>query len=200
MTRFNLRSLACLWIVVLATCAARLASADSAGSRGGPAEASATRALAGAAVGLVGGVAGFALGFYGTAALPFDIGRDDCVDACGVERLGWALVGGSVVGAVGLSFGSYAGAEWVGGDGSLAYTVLGGLGGSALALAAAIFETRNDTSAPLVAGTVVLLPLAGAVLGYELSSDHRAASAGASVAIGVAPAPGGAGVGVSGRF
>jgi hypothetical protein len=159
------------------------------------------RVLAGASLGLVGGVAGFVVGFYGTAGLATVAGDDDCSDSCGVEALGWAVLGGTAVALVGLSVGTYAGSQWVGGDGSLGWTALGGLGGAAIALGAGLLEVRTDSPAPLIVGTLIVVPLVGATLGYELSAaDAETAASGAVASVGIAPVAGGACLGVSGRF
>lgn len=170
----------------------------------------APRVLAGAGLGLVGGVAGFALGFGSTEYLTRGgVGDDDCGESCGLERLGWVVLGGIAGATAGVALGTYAGSEWVGGDGSLGWTCVGGLVGSVAALGLALVEKRADAPGALIAVTLVAPPLAGAALGYELSSDAERSGAadapaldhrGVSATLGVVPIPGGAELGLSGAF
>jgi hypothetical protein len=157
-----------------------------------------SRVLAGGGLGLLGGAAGFGIGFYGMIQL-FTSGHADCITDCGDVLSGLGLLGGTVLGAVALPLGAYAGSEWVGGDGSLGWTVLGGLGGSALGALAVIASVSTDAPAPWIAASAALPPLAGAVLGYELSAASNAETR-PSVSLGVAAQPGGARLGVSGTF
>jgi hypothetical protein len=158
------------------------------------------RVLAGAGLGLLGGFAGFALGFYTAAPLAAAAADNEaCGDVCGLDSLGWGLVGGATLAVAGVSLGTYAGSEWAGGDGSLGWTVLGGVGGSALAVALGVLEVRTHDPGPLLAGTLVVLPILGTALGYELSAVGRSQGQG-SATLAVAAAPGGAELAVSGRF
>jgi hypothetical protein len=156
--------------------------------------------LAEAGLGLVGGVAGFALGFVAASELAPAGSDGDCSDACGVGTLGWALVGGGVLGTVGASLGAYAAGEWMGGDGSLGWTALGSLSGAAMGAAAVILEARNDAPEALMAVTFLVPPLVGAVLGYELSSPSASDRIVRSASLDLLPARGGAAVGLRGTF
>jgi hypothetical protein len=180
----------------------------------------APRILAGVGLGLVGGLAGFALGFEATEVLTRGgVGGGDCGDACGVDRLGWAVLGGVLVGTAGASLGTYAGSEWVGGDGSLGWTLVGGFVGSAAALGIALVETRAEAPGDVVVVTLIATPIFGAVLGYELSGRHgeqgvlgntassesagselAGSQAGGSATLGLIPIAGGAQIGVRGAF
>jgi hypothetical protein len=170
----------------------------------------APRILAGAGLGLAGGIAGFALGFWSTDILTSGGTGDDCGDSCGIDRLGWDVIGGVIGATAGLSLGTYAGSEWVGGDGSLGWTFVGGGLGSVAALGLAVAEARGDAPGALIAVTLIAPPLVGAALGYELSSGKpnarsRGAAAaldrhGVSARLGVVPLVRGAELGASGTF
>lgn len=132
----------------------------------------------------------------GELALSGDDGG--CIDACGVETLGWALVGGGVLGIVGTSVGAYSGAEWVGGDGLLGWTVLGTVSGAAVGTATALVAERNRAPGAVIGVTLVVPTLVGAVLGYELSSSSGSHPVAASASLDIAA--GGATVGFHATF
>lgn len=149
------------------------------------------RVLAGAGLGLVGGAVGAALGFVAASELALARDDDDCIDACGVGTLGWAVLGGGLVGTAGMALGAYAGAEWVGGDGSLGWTALGAFSGFVLGAGGAL-AVGSGAPGELIGLTLVLSPLVGAVLGYELSSASGSDPSEGSASLGLSPAPGGA--------
>jgi hypothetical protein len=124
----------------------------------------------------------------------------DCSDACGVGTLGWALIGGGLVGAVGTSLGAYAAGKWMGGEGSLGWAVLGGLSGAAVGGAAVLVLAHNDAPEALMGITFLVPPLVGTVLGYELSSPRASDGAVRSASLDVLPARGGAAIGLRGTF
>jgi hypothetical protein len=49
---------------------------------------------------------GFGLGFVAAGEMALASDGDDCIDACGIATLGWALLGGGVFGTVGTSLGT----------------------------------------------------------------------------------------------
>ncbi len=156
------------------------------------------RVLAEAGLGLVGGAMGVGVGYLAAGEL---VDADQgCIDACGVGRLGWAVVGGSVLGIVGTSLGAYAAAEWMGGDGSLGWTMFGSLSGAAVGVATAIVEVRDDAPGALIGVTLLVPPLVGAVLGYELSSTSRSDRVARAASLDILPARGGATFGFRGTF
>lgn len=158
------------------------------------------RILAEAGLGLVGAAMGSGLGFVAAAQLAQDSGDGDCSDACGVGTLGWALIGGGVLGIAGASLGAYAAGEWMGGDGSLGWTGLGALSGAAVGGAVGLVEARNDQSGALIGVTLLVPTLVGAVLGYELSSASGSDRVAGSASLDILLAGGGATVGVRGIF
>jgi hypothetical protein len=158
------------------------------------------RVLAEAGLGLVGGALGLGLGFVAAGELAQSGADGGCIDACGVETLGWALVGGGALGIAGMSLGAYAAAEWLDGDGSLGWTMLGTVSGAALGAAIALVEVRSEAPGGLIGVTLVVPPLVGAVLGYELSSPNASRAAGSSASLDILSVPGGGILGFSGTF
>lgn len=156
----------------------------------------------GAGAGLVLGVAGLYLGFLaGTAAL---------ADRRGSSSVSGFFVAGAYGGVLGASLGIPLGVYLVGnnyhGNGGLGWTYLCSAVGGAAAFGLAYAAESGDIGVgiPIVAG--LFLPLTGAVLGYELSSDadERSTRTPAPAAPTVAPvvtATAGLGlVGVAGSF
>jgi hypothetical protein len=116
--------------------------------------------LAGAGASIVLGLAGAGLGLL--------MARDN-------DYYGLSVLFGGVLGAgIGFPFGVWGGGEWMGGDGSLLATVGGyALGGVGLVGTNALGATLRDPGSRLIMGAGVLLPITGALLGYELSSGFR---------------------------
>jgi hypothetical protein len=144
-------------------------------------------------------------------------------------RIGVEAVLGGGVGAVGELVGAYAGlnidllngreggvgtslgaalgavltvapAVWLGGrvmggDGSFGWTLLGGTAGTALA--AGIIAIKNTTATWVIAA---LMPVAGAILGYELSSHRKRPPAQASTGVTIVPSLGPNSIGIVGVF
>lgn len=111
-----------------------------------------------------------------------------------------SVMGGTMLGAVGLTTGVTLGAHLAGGRGNWGQAFLGQLIGSAAALPLVVLALDNDAlAAGLVAAGV--LPLAGAVLGYEIG--HGDAESGTSrppVVAYAVPTRGGALGGVAGSL
>ncbi len=142
--------------------------------------------LAGGALGvLVGGGAGTLLVW---AAIEGDANPDMMMIAVGT---------GTVLGALGLTAGVTLAADLTGGRGNFGHAFLGQIIGSAAALPLVVFGQKNDApvAALLAAG---LLPLAGAMLGYEMGHSERAS--GSQVGAFVTPSEGGATAGVAGAL
>jgi hypothetical protein len=111
------------------------------------------------------------LGYMG-----FQAGRALCSNhhgmfACLGEEVTGVLVGGTV-GAIG---GVYAGGAAMDGTGRIGYTLVGGLAGTGTALltTAAFAAASEDSGTSVVFAWIALvgMPVAGSILGYELSSD-----------------------------
>jgi hypothetical protein len=110
-----------------------------------------------------GGVGGLAGGLLGAAT-------------CGENGLGCigpAVVGMAVGAAGGMGFGTWVGGNIADGNGGIGYTYLGELGGLLVLLIGGgiIAELDGEPPPALTALLVIGLPLAGAVIGYELSHD-----------------------------
>jgi hypothetical protein len=106
----------------------------------------------------------------------FQAGRALCSNhhgmfACLGEEVTGVLVGGTI-GAIG---GVYAGGAAMDGTGRIGYTLVGGLAGTGTALltTAAFAGASEDSGASIVLAWIALvgMPVAGSILGYELSSD-----------------------------
>jgi hypothetical protein len=145
------------------------------------------------------GSSGLALGFLGGFLLADSVscGIDDC-------NQGRRITLG--VGAAGLGLGAASGVYLAGAlmnaRGRYLPTLLGGLAGAALPLAVSGITGADIESAPLLV-SFLALPVAGAILGYELSNPltrQRSERAATAVVPTVALAPGGGGLGLAGRF
>jgi len=106
-----------------------------------------------------------------------------------------AIGAGTVLGALGLTAGVTVAADLTGGRGNFGYAFLGQVVGAVAALPIVVFGQANDALAlSLVA--VGILPLAGAILGYEIGhADHPLS--GPALAY-LTPIDGGAVAGVAG--
>jgi hypothetical protein len=133
-----------------------------------PDEDRAIRITSEAAFGILGGAAGAFTGglIGGGICLAVDGGGNF---ACLVPAFVGALTGQFI----GMGLGTYLGGELVDGNGGLGWTYLGQTGGAALAavIVSAAEVDVGDVSWWLL---TIGLPLAGAVLGYELSTHSDA--------------------------
>ena len=103
----------------------------------------------------------------------------------------------TIFGSLGLTAGVTLAADLTGGHGNFGHAFLGQLLASAAALPLVALGFANDApAAALVAGG--LLPLAGALLGYEVGHSERAS--GTSAMAYLAPSNGGAQAGVAGSL
>lgn len=142
--------------------------------------------LAGGAFGvLLGGGAGTLLVW---AAIEGDANPDLMFIAAGT---------GTVLGALGVTAGVTLAAHLTGGRGNFGHAFLGQMLGSAAALPLVVLGVNRDAplAAVLAAG---LLPLAGAMLGYEIG--HAEKSSGIYLMAFVAPSEGGGSAGVAGSL
>lgn len=115
----------------------------------------------GVAGGLAAGTAGLVLGFLLGSAT---VGCDECAIV--------AAVGGGSGVLLGIPAGTWLGGRVMGGKGSFLGTLGGSLAGwGAFALATAVVGDRDVN--PGVGAVLLLLPIAGAVTGYELSSQRN---------------------------
>ncbi|WP_226994200.1 GlsB/YeaQ/YmgE family stress response membrane protein [Myxococcus hansupus] len=115
----------------------------------------------GVAGGLAAGTAGLVLGFLLGSAT---VGCDECAIV--------AAVGGSSGVLLGIPAGTYLGGRMMGGKGSFLGTLGGSLvGWGAFALGTAVVGDRDIN--PGIAVVMLMLPIAGAVTGYELSSQRN---------------------------
>jgi len=118
--------------------------------------------------GILGGAAG---GFTGALAGGL-LCEAASSDGGGFGCIGGALIGGLTGEFIGIWLGSYAGAELVGGNGGLGWTLVGTTSGALLA--AAVLSVGQvdlgDIGWWLLA---TALPLAGSVIGYELSTSRE---------------------------
>jgi hypothetical protein len=111
----------------------------------------------------------------------------------------WTMVAvgtATTLGAFGVTAGVVVSGEATGGRGSFGHTFIGQLVGSALAVPLVTLGLANDLPA-LSAVAVAILPLTGAMFGYEVSHANREGAL-RHVAF-VRPAPGGAMVGMAGE-
>jgi hypothetical protein len=100
-----------------------------------------------------------------------------------------AVAAGGTLGAFGVTGGVVLAAEATGGEGKFGHAFIGQLVGSVAALPIVVLGLNEDMPAiSIVAGAV--LPLAGAILGYELS--HASRGSGAPAVVFVTPIPEGA--------
>jgi hypothetical protein len=146
------------------------------------------------------GSSGLALGFLGGFLLADSVscGFDDC-------NQGRRITLG--VGAVGLGLGAASGVYLAGAlmnaRGRYLPTLLGGLAGAGVPLAVSGITGADVESAPILI-SFLALPVAGAILGYELSnplSRQQPVSASSTAVLPtVALAPGGGSLGLAGRF
>ncbi len=153
----------------------------------------------GAAAGLVLGVAGLYVGFLGGA-----VSLSDSRARAGTDGFLQAGLYGGIVGAsIGIPLGVYLVGNNFRGNGGLGWTYLCSVAGGAAAfgLAVAAQDGNVPVGVPILAGLV--LPLAGAVVGYELSSDvdarPRPVPRSTLVPL-VSVAPGGSVLGLGGTF
>ncbi len=108
----------------------------------------------------------------------------------------WMLVAaaaGTTLGAMGMTTGVVLSADAAGGEGNFAYTFIGQLIGSVAALPLVVLGMHADAPAVAIVAASAL-PLAGAILGYEISHANRGAVAY------VTPQSGGAVGGVAGAL
>lgn len=113
------------------------------------------------------------------------------------DTMAIAMGAGTVLGALGLTAGVTLAAELTGGRGNFGHAFLGQMLGSAAALPLIVYGLRNDAPiAALIAGG--LLPIAGAMLGYEIGHSER--SSGPSISPFVTPSQSGASAGVAGSL
>lgn len=146
------------------------------------------------------GSSGLALGFLGGFLLADSVscGFDDC-------NPGRRLTLG--VGAVGLGLGAASGVYLAGAlmnaRGRYLPTLLGGLAGAGVPLAVSGLTGADVESAPILI-SFLALPVAGAILGYELSNplsrQRSVSTASTAVLPTVALTPGGGALGLAGRF
>ncbi len=115
------------------------------------------------------------------------------------------VMGGAAGAAIALPFGVYRGGQWAGADGSALATYLGGATGLAVGTLTVLgLDKVTNQGWPVLA--VVAGPLAGSMIGYEMSLDDAPAepqsSAGVEVYPTLAATPDGPGgvVGLGGRF
>ena len=121
----------------------------------------------GVGAGVVLGVGGLYIGFLAGA-----VAATDSRGRTSAERfLAAGAYGGAVGAALGVPIGVYLVGNNFNGNGGFGWTVLGSLAGGAVTFGLVAIADQAEISAavPLVAG--IVLPVAGAVLGYELSSD-----------------------------
>lgn len=136
---------------------------------------------------------------------------------CAVDRtsgtfgcLGGLSIGGAVGGFVGVLAGTVIAGYLLDGNGSVAITALSevaGIGAGLLILTALSADRGGTTSQQfktlIAAASFLTLPVIGAALGYELSSDVRRSRVKKKISLRPVLAPsseGGALVAVSGRF
>jgi hypothetical protein len=163
----------------------------------------ALEALGGAAAGLGGSLLGFAAGCA--------YGRSTGDDLWGIGCIVYGALGAIVVDAAVIAPGVYLVGRGLGGQGGLGWTYLGEVSGGAVSiLLVALLSDTTDSGA--LGAVISLLPLAGAVVGYELSHDYYASRPGGwqarrstrlasrRPALHVAPTPHGAVAMLSGRF
>jgi len=119
----------------------------------------------GALAGLLLGAGGLYIGFIGAVASDPLGGTDMLVNG---------LYGGIIGAGIGIPIGVYLIGNNFRGNGGLGWTVLGSFGGVAAAVGLALAASNDSipVGIPVLAG--LLLPLAGAALGYELSSHEVA--------------------------
>ena len=146
----------------------------------------------GAAGMLGGGLAGFAIGSATCNASASDSDWFPC--------LGPMVVGGGIGAMAGTPLAIWLGGTALDGNGGLGWTLLGSSAGF-LAWGAIAAAAEGDMGAWLG----LALPLAGGVLGFELTSDPSARAADAArartrLAAALAPRPGGATLSLSGDF
>jgi hypothetical protein len=130
-----------------------------------------TETLLGAGGALLGGVA------FGAVGCAIDSPR-------GETRRGWGCLGGAVLGgvlgaAITAPIAVWATGTAFGANGGLGYTYLGELAGLGVGIPSAYFLSQIDAPGPLIALVAIGLPLAGSVIGYELSTEAKAGSASA---------------------
>ncbi len=110
---------------------------------------------------VVGGLAGGGLGCL------FD-GGNDREWGC----LAPGLIGAGIGATVGIGAGVYLGGNLSGANGGLGWTILGESIGLAAAIATLVISELKPS--PLLIGTLAyLMPVAGAIIGYELSTSVR---------------------------
>jgi len=117
--------------------------------------------LVGGAGALAGGFAGFGVGYAGGDLASGGLG----------------LMGGVALGAW---LGTSLGGNLAGGNGNMGAAFLGTALGSAASVVA-ILALAQTNSPPLILGATVVFPLAGAIIGYEVSQTPRQAAFGSSL-------------------
>jgi len=111
------------------------------------------------------------------------------------DWLAIAVGGGVLLGSLGVTGGVTLGAHLAGGHGNFGHAFMGQVIGAAASLPLVVIGMEND-ALPLTLVALGVLPLAGAILGYEIGHGEHALSGG-PVAF-VAPTRGGAFAGVAG--
>ncbi|WP_426754420.1 GlsB/YeaQ/YmgE family stress response membrane protein [Myxococcus sp. Y35] len=152
--------------------------------------------VAGTGGGIVAGTLGLLAGYLVGAST---VGCDECGIVAGVGGLSGVLVG--------IPAGTWLGGRLMGGKGTFLGTAGGSLvGWGAMAIGSAVIGADEDNAG--VTAALLLLPVVGAVTGYELSSQSRASTPvskrEASRQVQVVPVAGmtehGARLGLMGRF
>jgi hypothetical protein len=127
------------------------------------------RLLAEAGGGLVGG----ALGTLGGAVLGAAYGNSN---GGGFAALGYFILGAAAGNILFMPLGTWAGGTLADGNGSILFTYLGGgagVVGGALLTAALGSVADGDWLFPVSLALLVIFPLGGAMLGYELTHDDE---------------------------
>lgn len=109
-----------------------------------------------------------------------------------------AIASSGVLGALGISAGVTLGGELTAGRGNFGHAFLGQVVGAAAAVPLIVSALEHDELAGALAAAA-LVPLIGAVIGYEVGHAEGAPRASGPIAF-VAPLPGGVSAGVAGRL
>lgn len=143
------------------------------------------------------------LGGYGGAAVGGLLGYGLALPAVGsgdFAGLAAAFVGGIPGAAIGLPTGIYLTGEACGGDGNYWVTWAGVLAGSVVPFLVSYATAGDDGWEGTQIALWATLPVAGGIIGYELSQRERSASSLPAARPWLAPLEGGVALGIGGSF